>query len=117
MHISDIAGKLGEAPAQAASCPATLICRSEALHPFNVFREAGFEVDVTSEKGTFGYDEHSISDDALDPESKDAWNDSSHPLRNQLKNQLLVASEVDPSKVSYSMLAPSTAYLTALAHY
>lgn len=72
---------------------------SEALHPYNVFREAGIEVDVASEKGTFGYDEHSITEEALDPESKDAWNDPKHPLRNQLQNQMLVASQVDPSKV------------------
>ncbi|KAK9803774.1 hypothetical protein WJX73_005418 [Symbiochloris irregularis] len=71
---------------------------SEALHPYNVFREAGFEVDVTSETGKFGYDEHSIVGDALDPESKEAWEDPKHPLKGQLENKMLVASQVDPSK-------------------
>ena len=73
---------------------------SEALHPYNVFREAGIEVDVASETGTFGYDEHSIVGDALDPESKEAWNDPKHPLRDQLQKQMLVAAHVDSSKVS-----------------
>lgn len=43
---------------------------SEALHPFNVFRDAGIDVEVASETGTMGYDEHSLEGDALDPESK-----------------------------------------------
>lgn len=71
---------------------------SEALHPYNVFVEAGFEVDVASEKGTMGYDEHSIEGDGLDPESKEAWEDVNNPLKKALKESLLKAADVDPSK-------------------
>lgn len=51
--------------------------------------------------GKFGYDEHSIVGDALDPESKEAWEDPKHPLKGQLENKMLVASQVDPSKVGW----------------
>lgn len=71
---------------------------SEALHPYDVFRAAGMEVDVASETGTMGYDEHSIEGAGLDPESKAAWEDANNPLKAALKNNLLKASEVDPSK-------------------
>ncbi|KAK9803761.1 hypothetical protein WJX73_003549 [Symbiochloris irregularis] len=71
---------------------------SEALHPYNVLLEAGFEVDVASETGKFGYDENSIQGPKLDPESKKAWEDPNNALKQQLENQMLVASEVDPSK-------------------
>lgn len=33
---------------------------SEVLHPFKEFKKAGFDVDIVSETGSFGWDEHSI---------------------------------------------------------
>ena len=33
---------------------------TEALHPFEVFVAAGFEVDLASETGTFGFDFNSL---------------------------------------------------------
>lgn len=33
---------------------------SEVLHPFKEFKNAGFDVDIVSETGSFGWDEHSI---------------------------------------------------------
>ncbi|MCJ1470329.1 hypothetical protein MMC07_008974 [Pseudocyphellaria aurata] len=73
---------------------------SEALHPYNVFAENSFEVDVVSEDPShFGYDEHSVSEEVLDPESKEAWHDSSNPLRRKLETTLLDASKVDASQV------------------
>lgn len=72
---------------------------SEALHPYNVFTEAGFEVDVVAEKPShFGYDERSISEAALDPESKEAWAKPSQGLRRKLDSELLDAATVDASK-------------------
>jgi D-lactate dehydratase len=35
---------------------------TEALHPFEVLTEAGFEVDLASETGTFGFDDVSLTD-------------------------------------------------------
>jgi len=34
----------------------------EALHPYEEFKKAGFEVDLATETGTFGIDEHSVSE-------------------------------------------------------
>lgn len=63
--------------------------------------QAGIEVDVASETGTLGgYDYHSIGDWlGNEPQSKEAWEDPQDPLKDKLKNHLLKASEVDPSKV------------------
>lgn len=71
---------------------------AEAWHPYNVYSKAGFGVDVASETGTFGFDEHSIQDDVMDEESKTAWHDPSNPLKKLLDKSLLKASDVDPSK-------------------
>lgn len=38
---------------------------TEALHPYNEFVKAGFEVDVASETGKYGLDDHSINSDYL----------------------------------------------------
>lgn len=35
----------------------------EAMHPFNLFTEKGFEVDFVSETGKYGWDEHSLIPD------------------------------------------------------
>ena len=52
---------------------------AEAIHPYNVYTKAGYDVDVVSETGSVFLDEHSIADDAMDEESKAAWNDASNP--------------------------------------
>ncbi|MCJ1468188.1 hypothetical protein MMC07_006816 [Pseudocyphellaria aurata] len=73
---------------------------SETLHPFNVFIGAGYELDVVAERpGHFGYDEHSISEDTMDAEPKEAWADPSSALRHKLKTSLLNAAKVDANKV------------------
>ncbi|MDQ3775224.1 MAG: hypothetical protein M3461_13165 [Pseudomonadota bacterium] len=33
---------------------------TEALHPFAALTKAGFDVDLATETGTFGFDEHSL---------------------------------------------------------
>lgn len=43
---------------------------TEALHPFEVFRAQGYDVDFVSETGAFGYDEHSLLPDFLDGDDK-----------------------------------------------
>ncbi|KGU31827.1 hypothetical protein MGK_02715, partial [Candida albicans P57055] len=37
----------------------------EALHPFEVFRKKGYEIQLASETGTFGWDDHSVVPDFL----------------------------------------------------
>lgn len=71
---------------------------AEAIHPYNVYTKAGYDVDVVSETGSVFLDEHSIADDAMDEESKAAWHDASNPLKKVIEGGVLKPSEVDPSK-------------------
>lgn len=57
---------------------------TEALHPFEVFREAGFEVDLASETGTYSPDWLSTTKDWLNPEDKKVWEDHSSEFRSKL---------------------------------
>ena len=42
----------------------TVLFFTEALHPFEVLTQAGFEVDIANETGTYGLDEISLTDPA-----------------------------------------------------
>ncbi|OAL18455.1 hypothetical protein AYO22_10651 [Fonsecaea multimorphosa] len=48
---------------------------SEALHPFQVFKQHGFEVDLVSEKGTYVPDWLSLQESFLSGEVKKEWED------------------------------------------
>ncbi|KAF2731861.1 hypothetical protein EJ04DRAFT_566532 [Polyplosphaeria fusca] len=54
---------------------------TEALHPFNVFKDAGFEVDLVSETGTYQADWLSETKDWLPEEDKKVWEDHSSEFR------------------------------------
>jgi hypothetical protein len=43
-----------------------------ALHPFEALTAAGFEVDLATETGTYGIDEHSLAKEFLTDEDKAA---------------------------------------------
>jgi hypothetical protein len=43
---------------------------TEALHPFEVFTQAGFEVDLATETGTYGLDDLSLTDRFLAGDDK-----------------------------------------------
>jgi putative intracellular protease/amidase len=70
------------------------------LHPFLVFKNAGFDVDLVSETGTYQADWLSLQKDWLKGEDKAIWEDSSSEFRSKLDN-LLKPSDVDPSNVRY----------------
>ena len=54
---------------------------SEAVHPYDVFAEAGWSVDVASETGHARVDEHSVGKEMLEySKSADTWHDTSHPM-------------------------------------
>ena len=57
---------------------------TEALHPFNVFRKAGFEVDLVSETGTYQADWLSQQKDWLPEEDRKVWEDPSSEFRKKL---------------------------------
>jgi len=73
---------------------------TEVLHPYKVFKEAGFEVDLASETGKGQPDWLSQTDDWLPAEDRKIYEDKSGEFRQKLDN-MLKASEVDPSKVRF----------------
>jgi D-lactate dehydratase len=67
---------------------------TEALHPFRVLSAAGFEVDLASETGTFGFDEVSLTDPFLSGSDKAIFNNPEHPFMVKLKSQFKKASDL-----------------------
>ena len=56
----------------------------EALHPFEVLTTAGFEVDLASETGTFGFDFNSLQPPFLSGSDKAVYNNPNHPFMAKL---------------------------------
>lgn len=79
---------------------------SEGLHPFQVFKKAGFEVDLVSEKGTYVPDWLSLQPSFLDGDDKKQYEDESGEFRTKLDNMPDV-STIDGTKVRYLMLPNS----------
>ncbi len=67
---------------------------TEALHPFEVFTAAGFEVDLATETGTFGLDDLSLTERFLAGDDKAVFQNPQHPFNVQLNSQLKKASEL-----------------------
>ena len=57
---------------------------SEVLHPYNVFKAHGFEVDIVSEKGTYVVDWLSQTEDFLNGEDKKQWENTSGEFRQKV---------------------------------
>ncbi|TID02675.1 Glyoxalase 3 [Colletotrichum higginsianum] len=70
---------------------------TEALHPFNVFREAGLDVDLVSETGTYQPDWLSQQPDWLPEKDRKVWEDHSSEFRSKL-DALLKPGDIDPAK-------------------
>lgn len=94
---------------------------TEALHPYNVFREAGFEVDLASETGTYTPDWLSQQADFLNGSDLETWNNVNSEFRQKLDN-MPKASEIDASKYGIFFASAGHASLidyptaTALQH-
>jgi len=67
---------------------------TEALHPFEVLTQAGFEVDLASETGTFGLDDLSLTDRFLAGDDKAVYENPNHPFNVKLNSQLKKASDL-----------------------
>src|SRR5262245_26506930 len=67
---------------------------TEALHPFEVLTDAGFEVDLASETGTCGIDEVSLMLQFLSGSDKAVFGDPKHPFNVKLHSRLKKASEL-----------------------
>ena len=70
----------------------------EALHPYNIFKAAGFEVEIVSEKGTYGVDWLSQQPDFYPSEDRKQFEDASSDFRKKL-DAGLTPDKVDASKV------------------
>jgi len=71
---------------------------TEALHPYEVLTEAGFEVDLASETGTFGIDPHSITETYISAQDrKKILENPEHPFTVKL-NKLHKAADLDPKQ-------------------
>ncbi len=70
---------------------------TEAFHPFQVFTEAGFDVDFASETGTYDYDEFSLLPPFLAGSDKAVHDNADHPFMVKMATGVRKASEVDPS--------------------
>jgi putative intracellular protease/amidase len=71
---------------------------SEAVHPFEVFRAAGFEVDIVSEKGTYTLDWLSQQPDFYSAKDRATFEDEGGEFRKKL-DLLLTPDKVDAADV------------------
>jgi D-lactate dehydratase len=67
---------------------------TEALHPYEVFTAAGFEVDLASETGTFGFDFNSLTPPFLAGSDQAVYKNANHPFMVALKSQLKKSSDL-----------------------
>jgi D-lactate dehydratase len=86
---------------------------TEALHPFEVLTQAGFEVDLATETGTFGFDDVSLTPPFLAGSDKAVFDNPKHPFMVALKSKLRKASDV---KKEYGLFFASAGH-SALYDY
>ena len=67
---------------------------TEALHPYEVFVAAGFDVDLASETGTFGFDFNSLTPPFLAGSDQAVYKNANHPFMVALKSRLKKASDL-----------------------
>ena len=87
---------------------------TEALHPFEVLTQAGFEVDIASETGNYGLDEISLTDPFLAGSDKAIFNNPKHPFNVKLNQHLHKASDL--KKEEYGLFFASAGH-SALYDY
>lgn len=89
---------------------------TEALHPFNVFKQAGFEVDLVSETGTFSPDWLSQQKDWLPDEDRKVWEDHNSEFRSKM-DKLPKPSDIDAAKVISCCLFSANPSLSLARRY
>jgi putative intracellular protease/amidase len=70
-----------------------LFC-TEALHPYEVLTDAGFEVDLASETGTYGIDYNSVQPPFLAGSDKAVYCNPKSPFQIKLNSELKKASDL-----------------------
>lgn len=81
---------------------------TEALHPFEVLTKAGFAVDLATETGTCGYDEHSLSKEFMTAEDEAVYQNPGHPFMMKLMTRLMKAANV--TKDEYGLFFASAGH-------
>ncbi|KKZ65971.1 hypothetical protein EMCG_08265 [[Emmonsia] crescens] len=66
----------------------------EAFHAFDELVEAGFDVDIASETGTFAYDDHSLDPHNLSHEDQRILQSFDYPFHHKIKNQTFRAGDL-----------------------
>lgn len=82
---------------------------TEALHPYLTLTKAGFQVDLASETGTYGIDEHSTAKMFVSDDDEKILHDPNHEFNVKLKN-LHKASDLKPS--DYGLFFASAGHAT-----
>jgi putative intracellular protease/amidase len=67
---------------------------TEALHPFEVLTQAGFDVDLATETGTYGLDDLSLTSQFLAGDDKAVFENPKHPFSVKLNTQLKKAADL-----------------------
>ncbi|WBW71382.1 glyoxylase III Hsp3102 [Schizosaccharomyces osmophilus] len=83
---------------------------SELLTPYEIFRQAGLEVDITSEKGTCKFDDVSVDESKLPAEIKNVLHDKSNEFWTAI-NKMKRAADVDYSQYNIFFVAGGHAAL------
>lgn len=69
---------------------------SEALHSYQELTKAGFEVDMASETGTFGWDEHSLKSEYMSKDDEQVFRTQDHPFNKKMNKEMFKAGELAP---------------------
>ncbi|EGV60949.1 plasma membrane heat shock protein [Yamadazyma tenuis] len=67
----------------------------EVIHPFEAFKAKGYDIDFASRTGSFGYDDHSLTEDFLKGDDKAILEDPNSEYNITLK-KIKKASDVNP---------------------
>lgn len=67
---------------------------TEALHPFEMLTQAGFDVDLATETGTYGLDDLSLTSQFLSGDNRSVFENPTHPFNVKLNAHLKKASDL-----------------------
>ncbi|KZZ93644.1 ThiJ/PfpI family protein [Ascosphaera apis ARSEF 7405] len=70
---------------------------AEALHPYQTFTDAGFEVIIASENGDYACDQMSLAPQVNSDDDNKVIEDTEHPFNRQLHGHVFSASDLTPT--------------------
>jgi putative intracellular protease/amidase len=83
---------------------------TEVLHPYQVLSQAGFDIDLASETGTYTLDPYSVTEQFVSGDDVTLVKDPASPLNKLLANSVKKASDVKPE--DYGMFFASAGFAT-----